>query len=737
MAKDKKKNKAATKLKKQEKQERKQQKRETKDKKKRRQADLSDSDEEDIEALLDAFKKQQEEQYKVTEEVSAGAPTRRANATLTPNPLNPNELIFFGGEYYDGNKCEFYNDLFRYNIEKGEWKRITSPNSPGPRSSHQVVITPQGTLFLFGGEFASRNETQFFHYKALPPLLCDFWTFDLKTNKWDRMELKVKPSPRSGHRMCLWKHYIVLFGGFYDTYVQTKYFDDLWLFDLQEYKWIQVDIPGTTPKPSPRSGFQLFTYRDTVFLYGGYYKQFIKGERAKGVVHTDLWTLKMSTDVKQIRWEKRKKQGFYPGPRSGATMALYKNKAIMMGGVYDEETEDDGMVSTCYNDMYALQVDSLRWYSVTVRAKSQKKRRKERKKDAPGADDNGSDDEAVAGAADDGRDNDDDNDVDDEEGHDRDQQEDDESQAEEWQQRATTPPVATRETDSASETPSPRARFNSMLAISRNQLFVYGGILDYEGKEYTLDDFWSLNLDKVDAWKCVDPGEGLGTWLGEESDDDEDDDDEDDDEDDDDDDDDSEDDEGEGGDEGEDGIEANAGEVTTSTKAAEQEQAGEQDGSEQAAFDFGQVKKKKKKKEKAGKKAAPSNDDEYEEDEEHKAKREKEAGLKKARFSLPSIPNMLEENQHAPKPNESLKDYYKRTSTFWVGRAFEDGENENTGKSLRKDAFAVCREKYDEWQPMLEELKKLEIDLEGEDNNGQQRGKGGTGQKVDIGRNRR
>jgi len=32
---------------------------------------------------------------------------------------------------------------------------ISSPNSPGPRSSHQVAIAPTGVLFLFGGEFAS------------------------------------------------------------------------------------------------------------------------------------------------------------------------------------------------------------------------------------------------------------------------------------------------------------------------------------------------------------------------------------------------------------------------------------------------------------------------------------------------------------------------------------------------------------------------------------------------------
>lgn len=44
-----------------------------------------------------------------------------------------------------------YNDLYRYSIDKDEWKKYTSPNSPGPRSAHQIAIMPTGTLFLFGG----------------------------------------------------------------------------------------------------------------------------------------------------------------------------------------------------------------------------------------------------------------------------------------------------------------------------------------------------------------------------------------------------------------------------------------------------------------------------------------------------------------------------------------------------------------------------------------------------------
>ena len=78
-------------------------------------------------------------------------PSPRAHATLIANPVNASELILFGGEHYNGRRCTFFNDMYRFNVDKREWRRITSPNSPGPRSSHQAVANPSGQLYLFGG----------------------------------------------------------------------------------------------------------------------------------------------------------------------------------------------------------------------------------------------------------------------------------------------------------------------------------------------------------------------------------------------------------------------------------------------------------------------------------------------------------------------------------------------------------------------------------------------------------
>jgi hypothetical protein len=44
-----------------------------------------------------------------------------------------------------------------------------------------------------GGEFSSLYQNTFHHYR-------DFWCFDITTRSWDRIETKVRPSARSGHR---------------------------------------------------------------------------------------------------------------------------------------------------------------------------------------------------------------------------------------------------------------------------------------------------------------------------------------------------------------------------------------------------------------------------------------------------------------------------------------------------------------------------------------------------------
>lgn len=125
----------------------------------------NDMDEEDLIKTLDEYRAQWEADHKVSEEI-VDVPTRRANATLTACPVNSNHLWLYGGELFDGTSAFFYPDLYRYAIDKQEWRRFSSPTQPSPRSAHQMVPSPQGggKLILFGGEYSSVNQVSSINY---------------------------------------------------------------------------------------------------------------------------------------------------------------------------------------------------------------------------------------------------------------------------------------------------------------------------------------------------------------------------------------------------------------------------------------------------------------------------------------------------------------------------------------------------------------------------------------------
>ena len=220
MAKDAKKKKAEKKARVASKQEKKSSQKEKKQSKKAKDED-SDAEDVDLDSILAEYQKQQERFLKVTE-VSSDPPSPRASSTLVASPSNSNEVFLFGGEYYNGSLATFFNDLFIYKINSDDWRRVTSPNSPLPRSGHAICQGGNaGGIYLFGGEFSSPKQGTFYHYN-------DFWRLEPGTREWTKIEAKNGPPARSGHRMTYFKNYIVLFGGFQDTSQQTKYLQDVW-----------------------------------------------------------------------------------------------------------------------------------------------------------------------------------------------------------------------------------------------------------------------------------------------------------------------------------------------------------------------------------------------------------------------------------------------------------------------------------------------------------------------------
>ncbi|KAJ7063245.1 galactose oxidase [Mycena amicta] len=553
--------------------------------------DSDDDDDQDLEAILEKLRVEWEEAHKVTEEVADGPPSRRANCSLTPCPSGSPYLWAIGGEFFsEDGKAYFYSDVYRYSADKSEWRKFTSPICPGPRSAHAVAASPAGggKLFLFGTLLCSVNQNSFHHYR-------DFWCFDVQLHSWDRIETKVRPSARSGHRMAMWKHFIVLFGGFYDPGTTTKYLNDLWLFDLQDYKWRQAEFKETELRPSldllasPRSGFSFISTPEGIVLHD------------PPLIHSS--SISMATSNKPsnsplvLKWERRKRPStaYAPALRSGATMTLWpaKNMGIMFGGVTDVDQEET-LESTFWNDLNGYQIEGKgRFVSLTLKRKGKSKKQVRVKHD-----------------------------------------EEDDSEVE-------TPEIDPD--DPILTTPLPR--YNAMLAVLRNTLYIYGGIYERGKREYTMDDFYSIQLDKLERYSCLKKNEIVIAEDDEESSDDDD----------------SEDD---GEDDDDDDIEE---------EEDREEQLHVLPVEEQAAVD--------------------SEGDQT------------DLRAEAAAFMGVAKERSAEDSLSTPLPGETLAMFYARSRTYWAQKAHATTENQ--GKQLRRDGFSLAEETYKMYLPILKEVEKI------------------------------
>lgn len=458
-------------------------------------ADDSDAEDVDLESVLEEYAKQQAQFLKVME-ILCEPPSSRSSATLIGSPSNLKELFLFGGEYFNGALATFFNDLFIYHIERDEWRKVTSPNSPLPRSGHAWCRGGNaGGIYLFGGEFSSPKQGTFYHYN-------DFWRLEPSTREWTRLEGKGKSPPaRSGHRLVYYKNYIILFGGFQDTSQVTKYLQDLWIYDCQNYIWHNPVLPQ---KPDARSSFSFLPHDAGAVLFGGYSRVKANtgvGKQAKGgpqssksvlkpTIHQDTWVLRIeqvaadapSSATPTMRWERRKKPVNSPNPpRAGVTQAYHKGRGIMFGGVHDVEESEEGIDSEFFDQLFAFNIERNRFFPLALRRARVAPRKQMEDRGAKRGRGKADEAELLRNLA----------------------------ALETKGTIADSDPMDTEPLLEAEDLPPkagklvlstmPHPRFNAQLAVQGDVLYIFGGTYERGDREYTFDEMHSIDLGRLDG----------------------------------------------------------------------------------------------------------------------------------------------------------------------------------------------------------------------------------------------
>jgi N-acetylneuraminic acid mutarotase len=333
-----------------------------------------------LDALLEQYKKQDSTTLETTvvEPLGVGVfPPARANATLTKTEgkkKKNSELYLFGGEYYNGVENIVLDQLFKYDFS--EWKRIICPTKPPPRCAHTCVYYNEA-LYIFGGELATADQYQ--HYK-------DIWKFDLGTLTWTELVSKKKlgPSARSGHACVVWKHFMIVFGGFYEAARDAPiWYNDVHVLDLRQEQWMDLPAPSRlSTRPEPRSACNAAVVQgDTVLVHGGFSKLLTKAKAktlddgtlptSETVVHTDAWALHLKPllEGKSPTWERWMNSSTKQRGRSGTSCCEYKDRLLLVyGGVVDTERTHHKVDSVFYNDLFALDVERRKWFPIYAKA---------------------------------------------------------------------------------------------------------------------------------------------------------------------------------------------------------------------------------------------------------------------------------------------------------------------------------------------------------------------------------
>lgn len=461
---------------------------------------------------------------------------------------------------------------------------------------------------------------------------------------------------------------------------------------MSEYKWHEVQ-QNALRKPSSRSGFSLLACPEGVILHGGYCKRYVKGQRTQGVALEDTWLLRLTLGEDgdlfhsgSIEWQRRRKIGYAPGPRSGCTMALWgnRNMGVLFGGVVDMENDEESLESQSFNDLFGYQLaGNGRWISLNLRRPKKKaggrRRRKvvqqpqvQERKWEQNSDDEENDEqdgeEVEKGAYD---------------NHSKEPATGNGRQAGKGVNGSAAAAAADGGADSDDDPDDPQKsvpipRFNTMLAVQRNTLYFYGGIHETADREYTMDDFYTLDLSKMDRYRCLKacPIDAL-EWNESESSDDGDDDDEDD--------------------------------SSSSSSDEDDKERRKRDAQQPEGEEFQEEEIREEDYD-------PLMDEEGLDDETlarlRHEREEREALRKRTQAFLGVSKGTTAQSEEdvlsTPQPGETLRDFYSRSQAYWSRMAFQQSEGAARGKEMRRDGFELAEKRFADLKPVLDEIRRIQ-----------------------------
>jgi len=216
-------------------------------------------------------------------------------------------------------------DFYSYDIDTKTWQKLDSTGGPSPRYYHSSALY-KGRLYVFGG----CSNKKVFHN--------DLYCYDIEASTWRKIELDEKslPLPRGGHITFVVENKLYMFGGFGDDGGYT-YREDMFYLDLEkEDKWVPLELHEGSNVPKSARCLSCVLLGDKCYVYGGYDGKVPQRSLYCFEHHLNLWTvIRLSLAVPEDDQIPIGKSSMWyePTPRYGhSTVFDDKNNIIIYAG---------------------------------------------------------------------------------------------------------------------------------------------------------------------------------------------------------------------------------------------------------------------------------------------------------------------------------------------------------------------------------------------------------------------
>ncbi|XP_022105530.1 rho GTPase-activating protein gacHH-like [Acanthaster planci] len=208
---------------------------------------------------------------------------------------------------------------------------------PSPRQGHAIAVL-DNAAYIFGGiRCVEEPEKGIFYFRDLHKLHFG------KILRWEKIRYTGDaPMGRHDHALCAIETTLYVFGGRNEMNAD-ECLPGLHAFSTKSCNWKHIQTHGVEPR-SLNPGWAVVDKR--IFVIGGIYK---------GEAHCNVDVL----DTETSTWTRLSVTGLPPAPRCDHRLMPVGRSIYLFGGC--------GGQNKCFNDLHALDTDSLQWSSPPVR----------------------------------------------------------------------------------------------------------------------------------------------------------------------------------------------------------------------------------------------------------------------------------------------------------------------------------------------------------------------------------